>query len=196
MPSQLPLADPRDPPPTDGRLPREVLADIGRQPFGMYVHVPFCTTRCGYCDFNTYTADELGDGVSRGSYADLVLREIRLAADVLGDAARPVETVFRPAVRGHVERDQAARRAAALHDIGGTLVRRKGQAVRAADLVRRDRQHAGRAVDPVDMGRQLGLRAFAFVVAEDAELGVGEPDGAVARHHDVVRGVEAACPDS
>src|SRR5690242_3431744 len=29
-------------------------------PFGIYVHVPFCATRCGYCDFNTYTPGELG----------------------------------------------------------------------------------------------------------------------------------------
>jgi oxygen-independent coproporphyrinogen-3 oxidase len=64
------------------------------------VHVPFCTTRCGYCDFNTYTAAELGDGVSQGTYADTVLRELRLAADVLhadpvrGGAVPPVSTVF------------------------------------------------------------------------------------------------------
>ncbi len=25
------------------------------RPFGIYIHVPFCATRCGYCDFNTYT---------------------------------------------------------------------------------------------------------------------------------------------
>ena len=35
-------------------------ADVGDGPFGLYVHVPFCATRCGYCDFNTYTAGELG----------------------------------------------------------------------------------------------------------------------------------------
>ena len=28
----------------------------------LYVHIPFCLHRCGYCDFNTYTADELGEG--------------------------------------------------------------------------------------------------------------------------------------
>lgn len=27
--------------------------------FGLYIHVPFCATRCGYCDFNTYTPVEL-----------------------------------------------------------------------------------------------------------------------------------------
>ncbi len=95
MPSELPQGDP---PPPDGRLPRAALADAAQRPFGFYVHVPFCTTRCGYCDFNTYTADELvdadGSSVSRGSYADLVLREIRQAADVLGGDVPPVETVF------------------------------------------------------------------------------------------------------
>ena len=38
-------------------------------PFGLYVHVPFCATRCGYCDFNTYTSDELGPGANRAEYA-------------------------------------------------------------------------------------------------------------------------------
>ena len=47
---------------------------VGAQrPFGVYVHVPFCTVRCGYCDFNTYTADELGEGATRASYADTVI---------------------------------------------------------------------------------------------------------------------------
>jgi oxygen-independent coproporphyrinogen-3 oxidase len=58
------------------------------------VHVPFCRTRCGYCDFNTYTASELGAGVSQSSYADTLLHEVRLAADVLGGRTPPVSTVF------------------------------------------------------------------------------------------------------
>ncbi len=65
-------------------------------PFGVYVHVPFCSVRCGYCDFNTYTADELGDGATRASYADTAIAEIELAARTLaqrGDLP-VVETVF------------------------------------------------------------------------------------------------------
>ncbi|MGI8762358.1 MAG: radical SAM family heme chaperone HemW [Jatrophihabitantaceae bacterium] len=81
MPSALPHGDPAPP---DGRLPRAALDVARERPFGVYVHVPFCQARCGYCDFNTYTAAELGPGVSRGSYADTLLHEIRLAADVLG----------------------------------------------------------------------------------------------------------------
>ena len=60
--------------------------------FGVYVHVPFCTVRCGYCDFNTYTADELGEGATRASYADTAIGEIVRAGRQIG--RRPVETVF------------------------------------------------------------------------------------------------------
>ncbi|SFN32288.1 oxygen-independent coproporphyrinogen-3 oxidase [Pseudonocardia ammonioxydans] len=62
-------------------------------PFGIYVHVPFCATRCGYCDFNTYTASELsGDAASPDGWLAAARREIALAARTVGD--RTVETVF------------------------------------------------------------------------------------------------------
>ena len=80
--------------PADGQLPEAALGRLGSAPFGIYVHVPFCLTRCGYCDFNTYTATELGSGASRDSYAGLAIDEIRLAAKVLGGRAGPVQTVF------------------------------------------------------------------------------------------------------
>lgn len=60
--------------------------------FGVYVHIPFCTVRCGYCDFNTYTADELGEGATRASYADTAIAEIRRAAATTGP--REISTVF------------------------------------------------------------------------------------------------------
>jgi oxygen-independent coproporphyrinogen-3 oxidase len=93
MPSVLPEGEPV---PADGALPATVLAGIGERPFGVYVHVPFCRVRCGYCDFNTYTAAELGDepGASRTSYADAAIAEIRQTREVLGDADLRVDTVF------------------------------------------------------------------------------------------------------
>lgn len=91
MPSALPEGDPA---PRDGGLPSAALAELGRRPFGFYAHVPFCSVRCGYCDFNTYTADELGPGVSRSTYADQAVAEVRLARRVLGQGAPVVETVF------------------------------------------------------------------------------------------------------
>ena len=82
--------------PADGRLPEEATRSLGSRPFGVYVHVPFCATRCGYCDFNTYTADELGTtpGASRAGWADAVEAEWRLARRVLGASRPPIDTVF------------------------------------------------------------------------------------------------------
>ncbi|WP_121256408.1 radical SAM family heme chaperone HemW [Nocardioides ferulae] len=96
MPSVLP---PGDPVPDDGALPEPALAAVGALPFGFYVHVPFCTVRCGYCDFNTYTAAELGPaggapGASRSTYAAAAVAEVRRARRVLGDRDVPVDTVF------------------------------------------------------------------------------------------------------
>ena len=48
-------------------------------PFGVYVHVPFCITRCGYCDFNTYTPAELG-GVNPDAWLLALRSELALAA--------------------------------------------------------------------------------------------------------------------
>jgi putative oxygen-independent coproporphyrinogen III oxidase len=90
VPSTLPDGDPV---PRDGTLPAGATDGLGDRPFGFYVHVPFCVTRCGYCDFNTYTATELR-GASQAAYADTAIAEIRLARRVLGDVDLPVETVF------------------------------------------------------------------------------------------------------
>jgi len=75
-------------------LPGSATQGFGNAPFGVYVHVPFCRTRCGYCDFNTYTAAELGGGASQATYPDLVTSEIDLAAGVLPKAGTRVSTVF------------------------------------------------------------------------------------------------------
>ncbi|MBB2912166.1 oxygen-independent coproporphyrinogen-3 oxidase [Streptosporangium becharense] len=91
MPSTLPDGDPV---PASGELPASALEGLGGRPFGFYVHVPFCVTRCGYCDFNTYTAAELGPGASRKDYADTAIDEVRRARANLGEADLPVETVF------------------------------------------------------------------------------------------------------
>jgi len=91
-PSRLPDGDPAPP---DGSLPRAALAGRERRTLSAYVHVPFCATRCGYCDFNTYTAAELGaaPGSSREAYLAAVAAEVELAARVLGRGA-PLDTVF------------------------------------------------------------------------------------------------------
>jgi putative oxygen-independent coproporphyrinogen III oxidase len=91
MPGTLPEGEPV---PEDGSLPDSATQGSGDAPFGVYVHVPFCRTRCGYCDFNTYTAAELGGGASQASYPDLVTREVDLAASVLRKTGTGVTAVF------------------------------------------------------------------------------------------------------
>lgn len=91
MGAALPVGDPA---PRDGALP----ADITPSPdtdFGVYLHVPFCRVRCGYCDFNTYTATELR-GARQDAYADEVLHEVALSRRALAERGplRPAQTVF------------------------------------------------------------------------------------------------------
>ena len=83
-----------DPAPATGELPSEALATLAGSRLGMYVHVPFCAVRCGYCDFNTYTLTELGPGASTSTFVDSALAELDVAARVLGSGAGPVDTVF------------------------------------------------------------------------------------------------------
>src|SRR5699024_3672269 len=97
-----------------GRPPPRRGARVTAPAFGVYLHVPFCATRCGYCDFNTYTAGELGTGASTGTYLDAIVRELELGAESLAaegagsgvsasaliggggvsGGVRPAETVF------------------------------------------------------------------------------------------------------
>src|SRR5688572_16813904 len=75
-------------------LPASARAGLPTTPFGLYVHVPCCATRCGYCDFNTYTSDELGPGANRAEYAGTAITELRQAAASLGPDLPTVSTVF------------------------------------------------------------------------------------------------------
>lgn len=88
----MPIQPDGHPWPSDGRL-----GSIGESsPFAAYVHIPFCTVRCGYCDFNTYTTG-FGSGADLETYVDSVLAEIALSARVLAKASatlRPVESLF------------------------------------------------------------------------------------------------------
>ncbi|WP_308796436.1 radical SAM family heme chaperone HemW [Agromyces silvae] len=93
MAGPLPLGDPA---PADGRLPISVLDGADDRAFGVYLHVPFCRVRCGYCDFNTYTAGELR-GTNSADYASHASAEIRMARGALeasGLPSRAAATVF------------------------------------------------------------------------------------------------------
>jgi len=84
----MPALPDGDPAPADGGLPAGLDWD---RPLRAYVHVPFCAARCGYCDFNTYTAGELG-GFHTDEYVVAVRREVELATRVA--RPRPLASVF------------------------------------------------------------------------------------------------------
>jgi oxygen-independent coproporphyrinogen-3 oxidase len=89
----LPIGDPA---PADGSLPGQAAVGVADRTFHAYVHIPFCTVRCGYCDFNTYTASELA-GAKQSDYADVLIAEIKLSAQVIMNAGLPkrkLSTVF------------------------------------------------------------------------------------------------------
>ncbi|MBI2867669.1 MAG: radical SAM family heme chaperone HemW [Chloroflexi bacterium] len=57
-------------------------------PLALYIHVPFCATRCSYCDFNTYT----GLGSLMPGYVDALCTEVQGWGTALGRAE--VSTIF------------------------------------------------------------------------------------------------------
>ena len=94
MPSALPIADPA---PLDGLLPRSASVGAAERDFGVYLHVPFCRVRCGYCDFNTYTASDELRGAKRTDYAGQAIAEIAMGRQILDRAGLPprvASTVF------------------------------------------------------------------------------------------------------
>ncbi|MCT3011298.1 coproporphyrinogen III oxidase, partial [Propionibacterium freudenreichii] len=73
-------------------FPHEELRAPTTRPLSVYVHIPFCAVRCGYCDFNTYTPSQLA-GMNMDDYLAAVHAEIAAAARALG-TGRAVSTVF------------------------------------------------------------------------------------------------------
>ena len=93
MAGPLPIADPA---PLDGLLPAQASLGADSRTFHAYVHIPFCRVRCGYCDFNTYTATEL-EGAPQRDYAETLIKEITFSVAALkssGVPSRKLKSVF------------------------------------------------------------------------------------------------------
>jgi len=92
-------------PPTCYHIPMNT-----RGPLSLYLHIPFCSLKCAYCDFNSYAGLE---GLIP-SFVEALIAEARLWAQVAG--GRPVPTVFfgggTPSLLplAHIERIMAALR--------------------------------------------------------------------------------------
>src|SRR6266542_3892866 len=69
------------------------LDELRDRPFGVYVHVPWCASRCGYCDFNTYVSGRVR-GAAPAAFAATAAAEARLGSAALAGRAPPAQTVF------------------------------------------------------------------------------------------------------
>lgn len=79
--------------PNDGYLDPQLVGTPSKN-LALYIHVPFCTVRCGYCDFNTYTVG-FGQGADTASYHHSVEKEVKLAANRLRPFEHnPVKSIF------------------------------------------------------------------------------------------------------
>ncbi len=68
--------------PVDGSLEID-FNKLLNKPFSVYIHVPYCKKRCGYCDFNTYTPQEIDANDQMENWAKATIKEIELAKKVL-----------------------------------------------------------------------------------------------------------------
>jgi oxygen-independent coproporphyrinogen-3 oxidase len=80
-----------DPAPSDGKLPN--IGNLKNKPFSLYVHVPYCSKRCGYCDFNTYTPSELDRDDQIESWLQSAIKETIFARKILVEELT-VDTIF------------------------------------------------------------------------------------------------------
>ena len=93
MAAPLPLGDK---PPENGLFSASEIIGSESRSFHAYVHIPFCTVKCGYCDFNTYTSSELGT-LKQSDFAATLVGEIGLSANILKQSdvsSRKLKTVF------------------------------------------------------------------------------------------------------
>ncbi len=149
-------------------------------PFSVYIHYPFCRSRCGYCSFPTSDPHD----APQGAYADAVLRELEARGLPDGELrtvyvgggtpslwrgehlARVVEAVLagRRAEEVTVEANPASLRASWLRRLMAAGVDRLSLGVQSTDdevLALLGRRHtAARALAAVHLARSVGVGNF------------------------------------
>ncbi|HMO95290.1 MAG TPA: radical SAM family heme chaperone HemW, partial [Tepidiformaceae bacterium] len=81
-------------------------------PISVYVHIPFCTIKCGYCDFNAYA----GMDALKAAYGEALVRQVRANAPLL--SGRSIRSVgFGGGTPGEVPASQVGRVLEALHEL-------------------------------------------------------------------------------
>jgi oxygen-independent coproporphyrinogen-3 oxidase len=63
---------------------------VSREPFGIYVHWPFCAAKCPYCDFNSHVRSEIDEA----RWVNTIARELRHFAELQGTDRPQVQTIF------------------------------------------------------------------------------------------------------
>jgi putative oxygen-independent coproporphyrinogen III oxidase len=63
---------------------------VSYEPFGIYVHWPFCAAKCPYCDFNSHVRSQIDDL----GWVSGILRELQFVAELQGVSRPAVETIF------------------------------------------------------------------------------------------------------
>ncbi len=86
-----------NPAPIAGTIPASSAEQAAQRSLSLYVHIPYCSVRCGYCDFNTYAVEDFGQGVGKDTYANDALAELDFAVAVLEGSqvpARSLHSIF------------------------------------------------------------------------------------------------------
>ena len=63
---------------------------MARPPFSLYVHIPYCISKCPYCDFNSHVVAEIPEV----EYVDALVRELQHYGDMEVWRGRTVQSIF------------------------------------------------------------------------------------------------------
>ena len=60
------------------------------EPFSLYIHIPYCISKCPYCDFNSHVVAQIPEA----DYTDALLRELEYFGEESGWRGRTLQSIF------------------------------------------------------------------------------------------------------